>query len=212
MSHSYFAKGITMKRWWAVILCFAFLPFSAAFAQQAGDPATKEDVQKLFGVMHSRKQFDAVMDVMKRQLPALTKGALADQLPNATPEETARLQAFVNDSADKMFQNMPFDELMQAMIPAYQHHFTHGEMQELIQFYSSPLDKKLLAEMPAILTEYMQAATPIIQKWTHSQMADLQVSAEEFAKRLKEQKTPPAALSQPRNSVPASLSQPLQQD
>jgi hypothetical protein len=82
-------------------------------------------------------------------------------------------------------------------------------MQELIQFYSSPLGKKLLAEMPAILTEYMQAATPIIQKWTNSQMAGLQATAEDFAKKLKAQKAPATPLSQPPDSIPASLSQPL---
>jgi hypothetical protein len=202
-------------RYWAIILCLAFLPAGAAFAQKPGDPATKEDVQKLFDVMHSRKQFDAIMDTLKQQIPGLTKSTLQKQLPNATAEETAQLNAFVKDATEKMFQNMPFDELMQAMMPAYQHHFTHGELQELIQFYSTPLGQKLLTEMPAILAEYMQAAAPVIQKWTKAQMADLKASSEAYAKKMKEannpndEQTPPAAHSHPIHSIPASLTRPL---
>ena len=204
-----------MKRWLAVMLCLACLPAAAAFAQQPGDPATKEDVQKLFDLQNSRKMFDSMMTAMKQQIPAMTQSAMSKQLPNATPEEAARLNGFVNDSAEKMFQNMPFNELMAAMMPAYQHHFTHGEMQELIRFYSSPLGKKLISEMPAIMTEYMQAATPIIQRWMKTEMADLQVSAEGYAKTLKYAKNqnreqmPPAPLAQPPQSIPASLAEPL---
>lgn len=202
-----------MKRCLAVLLCLAFLPLAAAFAQQPGDPATKEDVQKLFEIQNSRKMFDSIMTAMKQQIPALTQSAVGKQLPNATAEQTAQLNAFVSDSMEKMFQNMPFDELMAAMLPAYQHHFTHGEIQELIRFYSSPVGKKLLTEMPAIMTEYMQAAMPVIQKWTTAQMSDLQVSAEDYAKSLKYARNaspaPPPAASPAPAAIPSSLSQPM---
>jgi hypothetical protein len=197
-----------MSRWFAVLF-LAFISLTAALAQQPSDPATKEDVQKLFEVQNSRKTFDSIMTVMKQQMPAVTRAAIAKQLPNATPEETARLNAFMSDSLEKMFQNMPFDELMQASMPVYQHHFTHGEMQKLIQFYASPVGKKLLAEMPAIISEQMQASAPIIQKWTAAQMADLQVRAEEYARTLKDSKRQVAPPTQPARAIPASLSQPL---
>lgn len=203
-----------MKRCLAVILCLALLPAAAAFAQQANDPATKEDVQKLFEVTHSRGQFAAVIDVMKRQLPALTKSVMEKQLPNATPEQIARMNAFANEMMAKMFQNMPYGELMQAMVPAYQHHFTHGEIQELIRFDSSPLGQKFIAQMPAIMAEYMQAATPVMQKWMQGYLEDMKASAEEYAKKLKE--CNPAKECDPANdpakevkTPPASLMQPL---
>lgn len=204
-----------MKRWLAVMLCLACLPAAVAFGQQPGDPATKEDIQQLFDIQNARKMYDSIMTAMRQQIPALTKSAMGKQLPNATPEEAARLNGFVNDSVEKMFQNMPFDELLEATIPAYQHHFTHGEIQGLIQFYSSPLGKKLLKETPAIMTESMQAATPILQRWMKTQMADLQVSTEAYAKNLKyaknqdQEKTPAAPLAQPPQSIPASLAEPL---
>jgi len=60
----------------AVLFCSLLLFIIPAFAQQPGDPATKEDVQKLFDVMQSHKMFDSVMTSMTRQLPALTSSAL----------------------------------------------------------------------------------------------------------------------------------------
>jgi hypothetical protein len=98
---------------------------------------------------------------------------------------------------------------MQAMLPAYQHHFTHGEIQQLISFYSSPVGKKLLTEMPAILSEYMPAAMPVIQRWQTANMAELKSSAEDYAKALKAKKAASGSSAAPADSTPASLLQPL---
>lgn len=187
-----------MKRWLAAVLCIALLPVTAAFAQQSGDPATKEDVQKLFDLTDSRKQFDAIMSALAKQIQAQTQSLLRKRSENLTPEQAARLNAFVNDSLQNVLQNMPFDEMMQAIMPIYQHRFTHGEMQELIRFNVSPVGKKVRAQMPAIMAESMQAMTPIIQKRTEAQMADMQVRVEEYAKTLSiAKKTAPVSLSTP---------------
>jgi hypothetical protein len=185
-----FQEGIPVKRWLIVILCLAFSP---AFAEQPGDPATKADVQKLTELIVARKQFDAVVGVVTRQLPSITESIVKKQLPNATPEEAARMKEFASNWTEKMFQHMPYDELMEAIMPAYQHHFTHGEVQELIRFYSSPVGKKLVAETPAVMAEYMESIRPVLQKWTESQLAELQASAAEYAKTLRKEKTPAEA-------------------
>jgi hypothetical protein len=115
-----------MKRWLAAVLCVALLPVTAAFAQQAGDPATKEDVQKFFDLTDSRKQFDALMSAFTKQIQAQNQSLLRKQSENLTPKQAAQLNAFVNDSVQNVLQNMPYDEMMQAIMPAYQHRFTHG--------------------------------------------------------------------------------------
>jgi len=176
-----------MKRWLVVILCLAF---SSVFAQQPSDPATKEDVQKLTELTAARKQFDAVVDMLKLQLPSITDFTVKKQLPNATPGEAARMKEFTDRWIAKMFQRMPYDELMEAIMPAYQHHFSHREVEELIRFYSSPVGRKLIAETPSVMAESMDAMRPILQKWTVSQLSDLQVSAAEYAKTLRKETTP----------------------
>src|SRR5439155_13694987 len=52
-----------------------------------------------------------------------------------------------------ILMSMPFDEMMDAMVPTYQKHFTRGELDALTAFYSSPTGQKILREMPAIMSE-----------------------------------------------------------
>jgi hypothetical protein len=69
---------------------------------------------------------------------------------------------------DDMFANMPMDEMMQAMVPAYQKHLTKGDIDNLVAFYSTPTGEKLLRDMPAIMAESMQDMMPIILKYSDS--------------------------------------------
>jgi hypothetical protein len=66
---------------------------------------------------------------------------------------------------DEMLRQMPWDDMMQAMIPVYQKHFTKKNVNDLIAFYSTPTGQKLLRDMPAIMSESMQSAMPIIQNY-----------------------------------------------
>jgi uncharacterized protein len=178
-----------MKRWLAIILCLVVLPIEGALAQQPDDRASKEDVHKLFDVMQSRKRFDVFMNVIRQAVPGMTNEVKADQLPNATPEESAKLNEYMNLQSQKLFEAMPYDELIEAMVPAYQHHLTHEEIQEIIHLYSSPAGQKMLEEMPAILAEGMQAGLPVIQKWMQGRLDEVKISAELYAKTLREKKT-----------------------
>jgi hypothetical protein len=49
------------------------------------------------------------------------------------------------------------DELTERLLPIYDRHLSPSEVKELIRFYESPLGKKVLAAMPAITAESMQA-------------------------------------------------------
>jgi hypothetical protein len=80
----------------------------------------------------------------------------------------------MNAMMDDMFSNMPMDEMMQAMIPAYQKHFTKGDIDNLVAFYSSPTGAKLLQEMPAIMAEAMQDTMPIMTKYMDTVQTRLQ--------------------------------------
>src|ERR1700687_673232 len=83
----------------------------------------------------------------------------------AQGQSTRRLR--IDDRFDDgcMFQNMPMDEMTQAMVPAYQKHLTKGDIDNLVAFYSSPTGAKLLREMPSMLAEAMQSMMPIMTKY-----------------------------------------------
>ena len=51
------------------------------------------------------------------------------------------------------------------MIPAYQQHFTKGDIEAMNTFYSSPVGQKVLQQLPAVMQEGSKAAMPIVSKY-----------------------------------------------
>jgi hypothetical protein len=91
-----------------------------------------------------------------------------------------RFTKMMND----MLTNMPWEEMTQATVPVYQKHFTNGDINNLIAFYSSPTGQKFLHEMPEVTGEGMQAMMPIMLKYMsdakarmQQQMKDMEQSA-----------------------------------
>jgi len=72
-------------------------------------------------------------------------------------------------------KSFPWDEMLQSMIPIYQKHFTKGDIDAIVAFYSAPTGQKLLKEMPQMLSESMQSMMPLLQK----QMAAMQERVQE---------------------------------
>jgi len=169
-----------MKRLLAgIFFCFALSV--AVFAQEddLNSPATREDIQKYFDAVHSRQMVDQMMAAMLKQIRQMTHDQYLKDKEKLPPD----FEEHVNRHVEAMFKNMPWDDMMQAMMPAYQKHFTKGDIQALMTFYSSPTGQKMLRELPAIMGESMQAMTPIIEKYMES--VKQQVN-DEFAQALKQ--------------------------
>ena len=84
---------------------------------------------------------------------------------------------------DDMVKDMPFDEMIQAMVPTYQKHFTKGDMDSLLAFYTSPTGQKLLRELPAITAESMTAMMPIMRQHMDAMTRRLQQQTDEMLKK-----------------------------
>jgi uncharacterized protein len=140
-------------------LCLALC--APALAQNAADtPATKEDVEKYFAATHSRDMARKMLEAMAKPMHQMAHEQCIkdkDRLP-------ADCEARLNKMMDDMWKDMPFDEMMEAMVPAYQKHFTKGDMDALIAFYSAPTGQKVLQELPAVMAESMESMMPIMQK------------------------------------------------
>jgi hypothetical protein len=143
----------------AAILCAGFSWTS--LAQTAADtPATKEDVERYFQAVHSHDMMLKMAEAMSKSRHQLAHEQCAkdkDKLP-------ADCEARINKMMDDMMNDMPFDEMIQAMVPAYQKHFTKGDMDALIAFYSAPTGQKVLRELPAVTAEGMDSMMPIMRK------------------------------------------------
>jgi hypothetical protein len=130
--------------------------------------------------------------MMLGALAALAAGpALAAQPSEAQVRElmrvmnvSAQFAAMNGQMAEMMAQQLPCiaadywkgyidktgtEQLVTAMIPAYQHHFSADEVDGLIKFYKSPLGQKLVAQMPATLAEAAQSG----QQWSRQRTSDM---------------------------------------
>jgi len=119
-----------------------------------------------------------MMDAMAKPMHQLVHDRYLkekDKLP-------ADFEARMNKMMDDMMKDMPFDEMMQAMVPTYQKHFTKGDMDALVTFYSSPTGQKLLREMPAITAEAMTAMMPIMRQHIDAANRRLQQQTDEMLK------------------------------
>jgi len=148
-----------MKRFLLALACLALsLP---SLAQNADEPASRDDVILLLRTMHSH---DMLQKLLAAQA-AETRQLLHDQMVKEKGSVPADFAARFTKMNDELIKGMPIDEISQAMIPAYQKHFTHGDIDALNTFYSSPVGQKVLDQLPAVMQEGVQAAMPILSRY-----------------------------------------------
>ena len=158
-----------------MVLCAA----TTSLFAQADAAATREDVLKLFDVMRVREQMASVMTTIATQQRAMMHEGMRKHFPQISDEELARLDKFTTDT----MKDMPFDGMLDDMIPVYQRHLTKGDVGAMGAFYASPTGQKLLREMPAMTAESMQAAGPRIQAMMEKVMDRAEQMAEEDRKK-----------------------------
>ena len=148
-----------MKSIFRLLICLALALPMIASAQQPDESAApdKADVAKFLDLMHAREQMVQTLQGMERQMKLGAEQGFKQRVPNATPEQIAR----VDQLFGSIFTELPIDEMMDAIIPIYQKHLTRSELAAVTAFYSSPAGQKILTEMPAILSESMEAGGEI---------------------------------------------------
>jgi len=171
-----------MKRiFLAALLCLltGFLSFAQQTASDA--PATKEDIQKYLNVMHSKEMMTKMVDAMTKPMHQMVHEQYLKNKEKLPPD----FEDHMNKMMDDMMKSFPWDEILDAMVPVYQKHFSKGDVDALLAFYNSPTGQKLVRELPAITAEAMQAMMPLIQKQTDAMNERMQ---QEVAQLMKDSK------------------------
>jgi len=166
----------------AVTLFLAFSGNSLAQQTDADAPATREDVQRYLDAMHSHDMMKQMVEAMSKPLHNMVHEDYMKNRGKLPPDFEARMDKIMDD----MLMSMPFDEMMDAMVPTYQKHFTRGELDALTAFYSSPTGQKILREMPAIMSEAMESMMPIMRKNIERMTEDVQQQAAEMLKESRQ--------------------------
>jgi uncharacterized protein len=171
-----------MKRFVLISALSLAFPLLGAAQQTAADaPASREDIERYFQVMHLQDTMKQMMDIMAKQTHQMVHAQISKNAANLPPDFEARM----NKMTDDELKNFPVEEMLQAMIPVYQKHWTKGDVDAMVAFYSTPTGQKVLRELPATMAEAMQAMQPIMQKQMNGMMARVQ---QEVAQMVKDSK------------------------
>jgi hypothetical protein len=176
-----------------VIMVFGLMFAACCFAQESDQtPASRADVMTYFETIHSHDMMDKLMNGMLKPMHEMIHDEYLrnqSKLPTDFEERMAK-------QMDDMYKKMPWDQIIDAMIPAYQKHFTKGDINAMLAFYSSPTGQKLLRDMPAIVSESMGSAMPILRNHIQEMQSKLEQQSKDMVdgseKADSEKATPPA--------------------
>ena len=166
------------------VCCLLAMPvFSKAQQTTAADTPDKADVVKFLDLMHARSQMTQMLDGMAKQMKVGAEDGFKQKVPDATPEQLAKLDKF----CDALFASLPIDELIDAIVPIYQKHLTKSDLEAVTAFYASPAGQKILKELPAIMSESMQAGGEIGRKAFAAKSQELDQQITELVKESRKQ-------------------------
>ncbi|MDQ0470924.1 DUF2059 domain-containing protein [Labrys wisconsinensis] len=117
----------------------------------------------------------------------LTKGfeemipAFADQVRLRYVGQRPEVADIINDVTISLIPEFVKrqDDLVTALAKLYTDRFSEDELNQLTQFYQTPLGTKLAATQPAIL----QASVPIVQEWSRKLTTDMAVRIRDEVKK-----------------------------
>ena len=182
-----------MKKFSLALILVLFCVAGVVAQQNPADaPATKEDVQRYFEVTHARERMKQVMDLMAKNVRDTAHDQLSKDKASLPPDAEERVQKKTED----LLKDMPIDEIIDVMVSVYQKHWTKGDVDNLIAFYSTPTGQKLQNEMPQTMAEAMQAMRPLLQKRTELMKQQIEQQVAELKKEYK--------AGQPKKAEPVS--------
>ena len=168
----------------ATILIFVWtFSFMAVSQTKPADDTTpsKEQVLKFLEILRVKSQLTLYFNGVAKEAKLGAEDGFKRKVPDATPAQLAE----VDDFAQKLFQGMPIDEMVDAMVPIYQRHLTREDIDSIMAFYSSPVGQKLQQEQPAMMQEGMKAGGEIGRRRLQAMMQQM----DEFITKLAGEQT-----------------------
>jgi uncharacterized protein len=146
-----------MKRILFVTICIIALTSTALSADEA---SRKEAVLKLLEVTNTRNMLDQVTKSVEGMMKQQVETVSAD----LSPEGREVLEGVRKESMKWWSENFSWDQMKDMYTNMYTQVFTEDEINELVQFYQSPLGQKILKKMPELTQAIMQTNQAVVQK------------------------------------------------
>lgn len=142
----------------AVILLNASL---GAHATDELTPAKRADIQKVLEMTGSA--------AIGKQMAMAMVNQLGGMLRKSNPNLPADFMAGVSSDVEAVLDEA-LPQFHEMVIPLYSKYFTHVEVREMAAFYASPLGRKTIETLPALMAESMALG----QKWGMSMGPEIQ--------------------------------------
>ncbi|HLI62185.1 MAG TPA: DUF2059 domain-containing protein [Terriglobales bacterium] len=157
-----------------------------ALGQQPTSPATKQDVEELLTITGIRERIQQIWASIGQQIATSMAETYRERHPDATPAQLHKIAEATRLSYQASVKTISVDELLVPIVPIYQRHLSHSDVQSIISFYKTPAGQKYLKEMPAMTSESMQAVQPVIRK----HLPEMQAAAEKAVEKVMESNPP----------------------
>jgi hypothetical protein len=156
---------------------FVMLLIGCASVAQAAKPDPRIKLAlELMDVTH--------MDAMMKNMQDQMRGMFQNQFASSATCEAAKpiVEEFSSKLSDKVIGTLGSEDFKVDVAAVYVEVFTASELQEMIDFYHTPLGQKMLARMP----ELMQKSMLITQTRMKSLQPELEALSSEYGQRISE--------------------------
>jgi hypothetical protein len=162
---------------------------TAAVAANQGQ-ASRDDVVRLMTLLNTREQTETVLANMFGQMKTAEFDIMKQELERKgqpmTPKQEKAAKEFINGTVDEMLKVISVDEMIAMMIPVYQKHFTSDDINAMANFYSSPIGRKVLQEMPSLMQEVMSGSMNMMKSKMPEISKEIEEKREAFLKQMAE--------------------------
>jgi len=177
-----------MRKLATILVFVCTFSFVAVAQTRPADDTTpsKEEVLKFLDILRVKSQLTLYFDGVAKQAKLGAEEGFKHKVPDATPAQLAEVDNF----AEKLFQGMPIDEMVDAMVPIYQKHLSREDIGAILAFYSSPVGQKLLREQPAMMQEGMKVGGEIGRRRLETMMQQMDEFITKMAQQQKKETKP----------------------
>ena len=144
-----------------------------AAAAPAADPQTTAAVKSMLEAMDVRSNMIASFAEMEKHMPQMMRSQITSMIqadPNLSAEQKQQALAKVDKAlpglvkaVSEIFRDPALiDEMITEMVPLYARNFTTAEMNQLAEFYRTPLGRKMALSMPKIASESMMLSQKVM--------------------------------------------------
>ncbi len=141
------------------------------------DPQKEAAIRKLFEIQGTRKAMEQVISGMSENM----KPSLSQMLPPGDYREK-----LIGLFFEKFQSKLKVDDLVALSIPVYDKYFSKEDIEGLIQFYQTPIGKKVLSVLPQVLVESQTSAMHMGEEIGRQSMMEVLAEHPDIAKALEE--------------------------